>query len=139
MAASTSIRRVGSSVGSPNARASISLRLVSVIKPGTMRTVLTIAANKQWPVNQLDISNTFLHVIFKNRCSITNPSGSWMNPSPTPCVLCLSPCMGSNRHLAPGSLSFPSLPPLLGSCPLVRTRHCSSIVMTINLRIFSST
>jgi hypothetical protein len=34
---------------------------VLVIKPGTIRTVLTIATNKQWSVNQLDITNVFLH------------------------------------------------------------------------------
>jgi hypothetical protein len=32
-----------------------------VIKPGTIRTVLTITANKHWPVNQLNVTNTLLH------------------------------------------------------------------------------
>jgi hypothetical protein len=32
-----------------------------VIKPATIQIVLTIVANKAWPVNQLDVSNAFLH------------------------------------------------------------------------------
>ena len=32
-----------------------------VVKPATIRTVLTIAASKRWPTRQLDVSNALLH------------------------------------------------------------------------------
>jgi hypothetical protein len=33
----------------------------SVVKPVTICTVLTIAAYRQWPTRQLNVSNAFLH------------------------------------------------------------------------------
>jgi hypothetical protein len=32
-----------------------------VVKPGTIRTVLSIAASREWPIHQLDVKNAFLH------------------------------------------------------------------------------
>ncbi|WVZ64439.1 hypothetical protein U9M48_013949 [Paspalum notatum var. saurae] len=32
-----------------------------VVKPTTIRTVLTLASSKGWPANQLDVTNAFLH------------------------------------------------------------------------------
>lgn len=32
-----------------------------VVKPATIRTVLTLAASNGWPVHQLDVKNEFLH------------------------------------------------------------------------------
>ncbi|GJW95513.1 ribonuclease H-like domain-containing protein [Tanacetum coccineum] len=32
-----------------------------VIKPGTIRTVLSLAASRYWPIHQLDVKNAFLH------------------------------------------------------------------------------
>ncbi|GKE30297.1 ribonuclease H-like domain-containing protein [Tanacetum coccineum] len=32
-----------------------------VVKPGTIRTVLSLAVSRHWPIHQLDVKNAFLH------------------------------------------------------------------------------
>jgi histone deacetylase 1/2 len=32
-----------------------------VVKPATIRTVLTLALSRSWPIHQLDVKNAFLH------------------------------------------------------------------------------
>ena len=32
-----------------------------VVKPTTIRTVLSLAVSSDWPIHQLDVKNTFLH------------------------------------------------------------------------------
>ncbi|GJV26805.1 ribonuclease H-like domain-containing protein [Tanacetum coccineum] len=35
--------------------------LSPVVKPGTIQTVLSLAASRHWPIHQLDVKNAFLH------------------------------------------------------------------------------
>ena len=46
-----------------------------MVKPATIQTVLTIAASKQWPTRQLDVSNAFLHGNLKEYVLCQQPIG----------------------------------------------------------------
>lgn len=51
-----------------------------VIKPVTIRIILTLAASLHWPVHQLDINNTFLNGILQEKMFMTQPQG-FVDPS----------------------------------------------------------
>lgn len=46
-----------------------------VVKPSTIRTVLTIAASRRWPTKQLDVSNAFLHGHLHEHVLCQQPTG----------------------------------------------------------------
>jgi histone deacetylase 1/2 len=46
-----------------------------VVKPATIRTVLTLIASKAWPAHQLDVSNAFLHGNINERVYCRQPTG----------------------------------------------------------------
>jgi hypothetical protein len=46
-----------------------------VVKPATIRTVLTLVASKNWPAHQLDVSNAFLHGNITERVLCQQPAG----------------------------------------------------------------
>jgi hypothetical protein len=46
-----------------------------VIKPGTIRTVLHLAASRAWPVHQMDVSNAFLHGHLSEQVYCQQPTG----------------------------------------------------------------
>ena len=46
-----------------------------VVKPATVRTVLSIAVAQDWPVHQLDINNAFLHGTLAETVYCAQPSG----------------------------------------------------------------
>jgi histone deacetylase 1/2 len=46
-----------------------------VIKPGTIRIILTIALVKHWPIHQLDVKNAFLHGNIMEYIYMTQPPG----------------------------------------------------------------
>jgi histone deacetylase 1/2 len=46
-----------------------------VVKPATIRTVLTIAVSRHWATKQLDVSNAFLHGHLQERVLCQQPVG----------------------------------------------------------------
>lgn len=46
-----------------------------VIKPATIRLVLSIATSKEWPIHQLDVKNAFLHGTLSETVFSQQPSG----------------------------------------------------------------
>ena len=47
----------------------------SVVKPSTIRTVLSIAVSSSWPIHQLDVKNAFLHGSLQETVYCQQPLG----------------------------------------------------------------
>jgi len=58
-----------------------------VVKPATIRTVLAIAASRNWSTKQLDVSNAFLHGHLKEQVFYQQPTGFIDKDKPN--VVCL--------------------------------------------------
>jgi hypothetical protein len=48
-----------------------------VVKPATVRTVLSLTLARSWPVRQLDVKNAFLHGAITETVYCCQPAGSW--------------------------------------------------------------
>ncbi|XP_072149225.1 uncharacterized protein [Setaria viridis] len=64
-----------------------------VVKPVTIRTVLSIATSRAWPIHQLDMKNAFLHKHLTETVYCQQPPGFVDPTTQITSVSCRSPCM----------------------------------------------
>jgi hypothetical protein len=60
-----------------------------VVKPATIRTVLSLALHQDWPIHQLDVNNAFLHGTLTETVYCTQPA-SFIDPQHPDHVCCLN-------------------------------------------------
>ncbi|GJU58423.1 ribonuclease H-like domain-containing protein [Tanacetum coccineum] len=53
-----------------------------VVNPGTIRTVLSLAASRHWPIHQLDVKNAFIHGDLSETVYMHQPLGFWDSVHP---------------------------------------------------------
>ncbi|GJR70993.1 ribonuclease H-like domain-containing protein [Tanacetum coccineum] len=53
-----------------------------VVKPGTIRAVLSLAASRHWPIHQLNVKNAFLHGDLSETIYMHQPPGFWDSAHP---------------------------------------------------------
>lgn len=58
-----------------------------VIKPATIRTILTIALYHQWNISQIDVNNAFLNGMLEEEVYMQQPPGFEVGSSPLVCKL----------------------------------------------------
>ncbi|GJX75545.1 ribonuclease H-like domain-containing protein [Tanacetum coccineum] len=54
----------------------------AVVKQGTIRTALSLAASRHWPIHQLDVKNAFLHGDLSETVYMHEPLGFWDSVNP---------------------------------------------------------
>jgi hypothetical protein len=74
-----------------------------VVKPTTVRLVLTIDVLYGWNIHQLDVYNAFLNNILQKEVYMAQPSGLLILHFHLMCVGFINICMARNKHLELGT------------------------------------
>lgn len=78
-----------------------------VIRPGTIRLILTVALVNHWPVRQLDVKNAFLHGYIVENIYIWINLQVWLTLNFQIMFVSFNvPYMGLNRRLVPGLIDL---------------------------------
>lgn len=103
-----------------------------VIKPTTIRTVLSLALSRSCPIHQLDVTNAFLHGSLSEPVYCEQPSGLWIRLVLIMFVCFEKPSTVLNRHLGPGFSASLILYALKSSLAAKQILHYLSIIMVIS-------
>ncbi|GJS29042.1 ribonuclease H-like domain-containing protein [Tanacetum coccineum] len=70
-----------------------------VVKPGTIRIVLSLAASRHWPIHQLDVKNAFLHGDLSEIVYMHQPTGFRDSVHPDYVFVVTPPYLSTDRGL----------------------------------------
>jgi hypothetical protein len=109
-----------------------------VIKPPTVRMILSLAVSLNWPLRQLDMSNAFLHGKLKEKVYMSQPKVTSVLNILIMSAGCTNPSMASNRLQGPGLRDLLANLYNLASLLLQQTPPYSSIDPRPSLLTYSS-
>lgn len=100
-----------------------------VVKPATIRTVLTIVVMQGWSLRQLDVNNAFLHGHLTEKVYMTQPPG-FKNPEKSDYVCCLTKAIYGLKQ-APRAW-YSALKQALASFGFINSKSDSSLFVFYN-------